>query len=232
MAGLGVGSLLVGVLLLALVGEVAAAPPEEAIMALDKYTTQKGKALATGFGGQLREIYDRVHQCRPWLEVRKGGLGFTRPVGLPGDDRYLNIWVQVDQQMTPEFRALGTAALRASAMFSRHGVDLLRHLSANPDLFANPLLTGYSVILTWIKPNGRVDDEEKAETLGVFGDKATVRAFLARRMGAQEFVKRAMVVAFDGKERLGRLPLEIWEDDFARTYKPKGSQSQGTHLAC
>lgn len=231
MARLGIGSLLVGVLLLALVGELAAVPPEEAIMALDKYTTQKSKTLATTFGDQLRQIYDRVHQCRPWLEVQKAGLGFTRPVGVTADDRYLNIWVWVDQKITPEFAALSPAR-RASAMFSRHGVDLMRHLSASPDLFANRQLTGYSVILTWIKPNGRVGDEEKAETLGVFGDKATVRAFLARRMGAQEFVKRALVVAFDGKEPLGRLPLEIWEDDFARTYKPKGSRSQGTHLAC
>ncbi len=231
MARLGIGSLLVGVLLFALAGEVAAAPPEEAIMALDRYTTQKGKTLATMFGGQLRQIYDRVYHCRPWLEVQKAGLGFTRPVGVAADDRYLNIWVWVDQKITPEFAALSPAR-RASAMFSRHGVDLLRHLSADPDLFANPLLTGYSVILTWIKPNGRVGDEERAETLGVFGDKAAVRAFLAKRMGTQEFVKRVMVVAFDGKERLGRLPLEIWEDDFARTYKPNGSQSQGTHLVC
>ena len=231
MARLGVGSLLLGVILLALSGEVAAAPPEEAIMALDKYTTQKGKTLATMFGGQLRQIYDRVYHCRPWLEVQRGGLGFTRPVGVAADDRYLNVWVWVDQKITPEFAALSPAR-RASAMFSRHGVDLLRQLSADPDLFANALLTGYSVILTWIKPNGRVGDEEKAETLGVFADKRTARDFLAKRMGGQEFVRRAMVVAFDGKERLGRLPLEIWEDDFARTYKLRDYHPEGTHLAC
>ena len=231
MARLGAGPLLLGMILLALVGEVAAVPPEEAIMALDKYTTQKGRTLATTFGSQLHQIYDRVYHCRPWLEVRQGGLGFTRPVGVAADDRYLNIWVWVEQQITPEFTALSPAR-RASAMFSRHGVDLLRHLSADPEVFVHPSLTGYSVILTWVKPNGRVAGEEKAETLGVFVDKKTVRDFLARRMGAQEFAKRAVVVAFDGKERLGRLPLEIWEDDFARTYKLKNYQPQDKHFAC
>jgi hypothetical protein len=209
-------TLVSGFILLAFVGGADAAPPEEAIIALEKYTTQKGKTLATAFGGQLRQIYDRVYHCRPWLEVRKGGLGFSHPVGVPGDDRFLNIWVWVDQQITPEFAALSPAR-RASAMFSRHGVDLLRQLAADAGVSADPALTGYSVILTWIKPNGRVGDEDKSETLGVFADKATVRAFLARRLGAREFVQHALVVAFDGKERLGRLPLEIWEDNFVAT---------------
>ncbi len=200
-------------------------------MPLDKYTTEKGKTLGTTFGAQLRRIYDRVYHCRPWLDVHKGGLGFSRPAGVPGDDRYLNIWVWVDQKITPEFAALSPAR-RASAMFSRHGVDLLRQLAAEADVFANPALTGYSVILTWLKPDGRVGDGEKAETLGVFADKATVRAFLAKRIGAREFVKRATIVAFDGKDRLDRLPLEIWEDNFAATYKLKDYEPEDKNLRC
>lgn len=224
-------ALLLGMVLLALAGEGAAAPREEAIMALDRYTSPKGKTLAATFKGQLGQIYDRVYHCRPWLDVNKNGLGFSRRVGAPGDDRYLNIWVWVEQKITPEFTALSQAR-RASAMFSRHGVDLLRQLSADADIFASPELTGYSVILTWIKPNGRVGNEEKAETLGVFADKTTVRGFLAKRIGAQEFVKRAAIVAFDGKDPLGRLPLEIWEDDFARTHKLKDYQPEDKNLRC
>lgn len=216
------GLLLSGVLLLALAGGAAAASGQ-AIVAVDKYTTEKGKTLGLTFGTQLRQIYDRVYYCRPWLEVQKGGLGFSRPAGAAVDDRYLNIWVWVEQQITPEFAALPPAR-RASAIFSRHGVDLFRQLSADNDIFASPLLTGYSVILTWIKPNGRVGDAEKAETLGVFADKATVRAFLTKRIGGPEFVKRVTIVAFDGQDRIEHLPLEIWEDDFARTYKPKDYQ--------
>jgi hypothetical protein len=228
------GSLLAGLILLAFAGVARAAPPEEAIVALDKYTTPKGKALAMTFGSRLRQIYDRIYHCRPWLEVRKDGLGFiTRPVGMPGDDRYLNVWVWVEQEITPEFRALATPARRASAMFSRHGVDLLRQVAADTGIFADPALYGYSVILTWLKPNGQPGkEEEKAETLGVFTDKATVRDFLAKRLTAREFVERAAIVAFDGKDRLGRLPLEIWEDDFAATFKPKDYEPEGKLPRC
>ncbi|MBI2154260.1 MAG: hypothetical protein HYV92_04230 [Candidatus Rokubacteria bacterium] len=218
-------------IVLALVSGAAAAPPEEAIAPLDKYTTEKGKTLGMTFEAKLRQIYARVYHCRPWLEVHKSGLGFTRPAGAPGDDRYLNIWVWVDQKITPEFAALSQAR-RASAMFSRYGVDLLRQLAADAEIFASPALTGYSVILTWLKPNERAGEGERAETLGVFADKGTVRAFVAKRIGAQEFVRRATIVAFDGRDRLGRLPLEIWEDDFATTYKLKDYEPEDTRLGC
>ena len=214
-------------IVLALASGAAAAPPEEAIAPLDRYTTEKGKTLGTTFEAKLRQIYDRVYHCRPWLDVHKRGLGFTRPAGAPGDDRYLNIWVWVDQKITPEFAALPQTR-RASAMFSRHGVDLLRQLAADAEIFSSPALTGYSVILTWLKPNARPEEGQKAETLGVFADKATARAFLAKRIGAQEFVRRATIVAFDGQDRLGRPSLEIWEDNFATTYKLKDYEPEAT----
>jgi hypothetical protein len=235
---MGFRSLLIALVLLALVGgagyppTAGGAPPAEAIIALDKYTTEKGRTLAATFAPQLRQIHNRVYHCRPWLDVRKGSLGFTRPVGLPGDDRYLNIWVWVEQEITPEFAGLGSAARRASAMFSRHGVDLLRQLAADAGILAHPVVHGYSVILEWIKPTGRVGNEETAETLGVFADKSTVQAFLARRISAAEFVEKATIVAFDGRERLGRLPLEVWEDDFATTFKPKDYEPQDKSVGC
>ena len=214
-------------IVLALASGAAAAPPEEAIAPLDRYTTEKGKILGRTFEAKLRQIYDRVYLCRPWLDVHKSGLSFSRATGAPGDDRYLNIWVSVDQKITPEFAALPQAR-RASAMFSRHGVDLLRQLAADAEIFSSPALTGYSVILTWLKPDARSDEGQKAETLGVFADKATVRAFLAKRIGAQEFARRATIVAFDGQDRLGRLSLEIWEDNFATTYKLKNYEPEAT----
>ena len=229
---MGARSLLIALVLVALAGGAVAAPPEEAIVALDKYTTEKARTLATTFTPQLRQIYNRVYHCRPWLDVRKGGLGFTRAVGQPGDDRFLNIWVWVEQEITPEFAGLGTAARRASAMFSRHGVDLLRQLAADAGIFANPALAGYSVILTWIKPSGRVGNEEVAETLGVFADKSAVQAFLAKQISAREFVEKATIVAFDGKDRLGQLPLEVWEDNFATTFKLKNYEPEDKSLGC
>jgi hypothetical protein len=220
-----------GVVLLALTGGAAAAPPEEAIISLEKYTTAKGRTLAVAFETHLRQIYDRVYHCRPWLDISKAGLGFTRPVGADGDDRYLNVWVWVDQKITPEFAALPPAR-RASAMFSRYGVDLLRGLAAHAPIFENAALTGYSVVLTWIKPDGRVGSDERAETLVLYAEKAAVRAFLAKRISAKEFVDRATIVAFDGKERLGRLPLDIWEDDFATTFKLPGSTPEDKNVTC
>ncbi len=231
-------SLRIGLALLALAGgagyppTAGGAPPEEAIIALDTYTTEKGRSLARTFAPQLRQIYNRVYHCRPWLDVRKGGLGFTRAVGHSGDDRYLNIWVWVEQEITPQFAGLGSATRRASAMFSRHGVDLLRQLAADAGIFANPAVHGYSVILEWIKPDGRVGNEEVAETLGVFAEKAAVEAFLAKRIGAREFVEKATIVAFDGRERLGRLPLEVWEDNFATTFKPKDYEPADKNAGC
>ena len=229
---MGARSLLIALVLIGVVGGAAAAPPEEAIVTLDKYTTEKGRTLATMFAPQLRQIYNRVYHCRPWLDVRKGGLGFTRAVGHPGDDRFLNIWVWVEQEITPEFAGLGSAARRASAMFSRHGVDLLRHLAADARVFGDPALAGYSVILTWLKPDGRVGNEETAETLGVFADKSAVQAFLAKQTSAREFVEKATIVVFDGKDRLGRLPLEVWEDNFATTFKLKNYEPEDKSLGC
>ena len=235
---MGARSLLTALVLVGVVGgagyppTAAGAAPHEAIIALEKYTTEKGRTLAMTFTPQLRRIYNRVYHCRPWLDVRKDGLGFTRPVGVPSDDRYLNIWVRVEQQITPEFAALGTPARRASAMFSRHGVDLLRHLAADAGIFADPAVHGYSVILEWIKPDGRSSNQEVAETVGVFADKVTVRAFLTGQISGGEFVDKVTIVAFDGKDRLGRLPLEVWEDNFATTFKPKDYEPADKTIGC
>lgn len=223
--------LLGGLLLLVLGPGAVAASPQEAIISLEKYTTDKARALATTFAGNLHQIYRRIYHCRPWLEVQKGGLGFTRPAGATDDHRYLNVWAWVDQKITPAFAAL-SAGERASAMFSRYGVDLLRQIAADASIFAAPALTGYSVVLTWIHPNGRVGDQERAETLGLYAEKSVVRAFLSRQISAREFLERAAIVAFDGKERLGRLPLEIWDDDFASTYKPQGYEPEDRDIKC
>jgi len=41
-------------------------------------------------------------------------------------------------------------------------------------------------------------------------------------------VRRATIVAFDGQDRLGRPSLEIWEDNFATTYKLKDYEPEAT----
>ena len=70
------------------------------------------------------------------------------------------------------------------------------------------------------------------ETLALFVDKVTAADFLAKRVGAEEFVSRAKFNLYDGESLVGRVPLEVWEDSFNTTYKvtnydpPKGAKCQ------
>ena len=210
------------VLLLGLAGVAYAAPPEEAIMPLEQYKSATARALATTYAVELRQIYDNVYHCLPWLDIREDGLGFRRPRGSQGDGFYLAVWVLVEQIVNPEFTAMPPAR-RASAMFSRYGIDLLRRLSKYPQLAAEPGLSGYSVVLTWLKPERATERGAQPvnEALAVFVDKATVEGFFRRVLTPTEFVGRAVVASFDGKRELGRLPLELWEDSFTQTFKLK-----------
>jgi len=108
-------------------------------------------------------------------------------------------------------------------MFSRYGVDLLRRLALLPRLGADPQLSGYAVVLSWEKPTLGTPSRPQpvGETLAVFIDKATLRGFLAREVSPTEFTARARVAAFDGKSKLDRMALEVWEDPFSTTFKPK-----------
>lgn len=223
-------AILGGVLVVGLAGGTHAVPLEEAIIPLEQYTSDKARALATTYKVQLRQIHENVSHCLPWLDIGRHGLGFRAPRGAQGDDRYLSIWVWVEQQITPQFAAMPLAQ-RASAMFSRYGVDLLRRLSSHPQLAAEPRLAGYSVVLSWLKPDSsdKPGSQPVAETLAVFVDKTSVHGFFARTLTLAEFAKQAMVTAFDGTQELGRLQLWIWEDRFVATYKPKGYTPNPSH---
>lgn len=210
-------------LLLGVAGAAHAVPPEAAIIPLDHYKSQTARSLATTYSPLLRQIYNNVYHCRPWLDVNEHGLGFRIPRGVEGDGFYLSIWVWVEQVITPEFSAMPPAD-RASAMFSRYGVDLLRRLSAHPELSAERELAGYSVVLSWYSPSpgAKPGTELVAETLAVSVDKTTIEGFFSRTVTPTEFADRAVVAAFDGKHGLGRLPLEIWDDSLPATFKLKG----------
>ncbi len=191
-------------------------------MPLAEYKSEQARHLATTYSAQLRQLYNTVYHCLPWFDIRKRGLAFRQPRGAPRDDRYLSIWVWVDQEPNPDFASL-LPARRASAMFSRYGVDLLRRLWLLPRLAAEPRLTGYSVVLSWQKPDQGTQPgaQPVAETLAVFADKATVQGFFARKVSPAELADRVWVAAFDGKRALGHFGLEIWEDSFMATFKLK-----------
>jgi len=214
---------------LAVTSGVSIAAPEDALMPLEKYTTAKGKSLASVHRKRLLQFSEQIYNCLPWLSVHPGGLGFPRSRESQGDDRYLSTWIFVDQREDPVFAALPRER-RVSAMFSRYGVDMLRRMAGLPDVIDDDNMTGLSVVLSWLKPGtGRAGRQPVNETFALFIDKATVREFLAKRVSPDEFTNRAQLTLFDGEERIGRVPVEVWEDSFNSTYKaanyeaPKGA---------
>ena len=208
------------------------AAPADALMPVEKYTTAKAKNLANAHRLRLIEFSEQIYNCMPWLAVYPGRIGFPRYKDSPGDDRYLSTWIWVDQREDPVFAALPQER-RASAMFSRYGVDMLRRMAELTDVVADADVAGLSVVLSWLKPGtSRPGQQPVNETFALFIDKATAADFLAKRVGPEEFISRAKFNLYEGESLVGRVPLQVWDDSFNSTYKitnyepPKGAQCQ------
>jgi len=210
---------LAGVLLLAPGGRSLAAP-DDALIPLDRYTSPKGKTLASTYKAELVQFYEHVYNCLPWLAIRKQTLGFPKPKGVEADDRYLSVMINVDQ-MDPDgsFAALPRER-RISAMFSRHGVYLLRQMVAMTNVASDANLAGYGVALSWPKPASPAA-QPVTETLALFVDKSSLIEYLAKRLPPSEFASRAKLTLWEGNEPAGPVKLDIWEDTFNSTYKLK-----------
>jgi hypothetical protein len=210
----------------------APAAADDAIMSIDQYKTVKARNLATAHQPLLKQMREEIYYCMPWVGVQKAGIGFRQPKGAVEDDRYLSVWIVIDQEEDARFSAL-PAERRASAMFSRYGIDLLRRMAALGPVVADPNVQGFSVVLSWLKPGTGGAVQPVNETLALFTDKQTALGFLAKRVSAGEFTRRAKFSVFDGTQDMGRLPLEVWDDSFVRTYKvanyeaPKGQRCSG-----
>jgi hypothetical protein len=208
------------------------AAADDAIMAIDQYKTAKARTLATTHQPVLQQVREEIYHCMPWVGVQKAGIGFRQPKGAVDDDRYLSVWIVIDQDEDARFAAL-PAERRASAMFSRYGTDLLRRMASHQALVADPNVQGFSVVLSWLKPGTGGAVQPVNETLAFFVDKQTTMGYLAKRVPASELTRRAKFSLFDGVQDMGRLPLEVWEDSFVRTYKvanyetPKGQRCSG-----
>jgi hypothetical protein len=206
---------------------------DDAIMSIEQYKTAKARALATTHQPLLKQMREEIYYCMPWVGVQKAGIGFRQPKGAVQDDRYLSVWIVIDQDEDTRFAAL-PAERRASAMFSRYGTDLLRRMAALGPLVADSNVQGFSVVLSWLKPGtGGAAGQPVNETLALFVDKQTALGFLGKRVAAGEFTRRSKFSVFDGVQDMGRLPLEVWEDSFVRTHKvanyeaPKGQRCSG-----
>ena len=53
-------------------------------------------------------------------------------------------------------------------------------------------------------------------------DEASTRAFLNKTLAPADYVQGVKLNFFDGDKEVGRLPIEIWDDNFTSTYKVPG----------
>lgn len=199
---------------------LAAAPPEDRILSADQYTTDKARSLAKEHGDRLRELNADLYNCLPWVEVQKQSIGFFKPKHVHQDDRYMSVRIYIEQDPSPEFDRLPVEQ-RASAMFSRYAGALL-HRMAKPDVVADPMVDGFTVILEWQKQVAKaVMARPIHETIAAFFEKPTVVDYLGGKIKAADLASRAVVLGFDGETALGRLHLAAWDDNFVSTYKVK-----------
>src|SRR5574339_96784 len=159
------------------------AAADDAIMAIDQYKTAKARTLATTYQPVLKQMREEIYYCMPWVGVQKAGIGFRQPKGAVEDDRYLSVWIVIDQDEDARFSAMPPER-RASAMFSRYGTDLLRRMASLQPLVADPNVQGFSVVLSWLKPGTGGAVQPVNETLALFADKQTTLGFLGKRVSA------------------------------------------------
>ena len=142
-------------------GPAAAAPVDEAIGTPDQYSTAKARTLASTHHSQLVSLYDSISTCLPWVNVHSRGIGFRKPKWAKEDERFLATWILIDQKDDGRFGEFAKER-RASAMFSRYGVDLLRRMSALKGVAGDGGVQGYGVVQARLRPEGERE-------LGVLG---------------------------------------------------------------
>ncbi|MDO8477884.1 MAG: hypothetical protein Q7W02_17135 [Candidatus Rokubacteria bacterium] len=211
------------VVLVAGVVAAAYAGPADYVMPVDKHTSVKGRALAVKYQPQLLQFSEYVYHCLPYLEI-KNGLGFKKVPKESGDNRYAAVWIRAEQAPDAVFAALPLDR-QASAMFSRYAVPMIKRLAAMPGFASDPDVHGFSVAVEWIKP-GSDPNRPTMEILSMFADQASTRGFLGKTLPAKEYVEKMRLTFFDGDKEVGRLPIEVWEDNFVGTYKVPGYEME------
>ena len=169
-------------------------PVEEAILPLAEYKAQDGRALAQAHLGELQALYRSVRRCAPELDFHRHGLGFRRPLGSDTEPLHLATWVWIPSE--PALPRDGIGA-RAAEAFRRYGATLLTQLAAREAIHADPRVGGYSLVLTWIKPQRA--DPPIGESLVVFLPKSAVTPFVGGQVTLTELLAQARIRAFEGQ---------------------------------
>ncbi|MBM3217560.1 MAG: hypothetical protein FJZ38_02570 [Candidatus Rokubacteria bacterium] len=208
------------VALVALTAGVAiAAAPTDRVLPAHEYTTEKARALASAHVHALQELSAGIYHCWPWVDVPRNGIGFYRPRGAQQDDRHLSTRISIEQEPSPAFASLRFEE-RATAMFSRYIPPLLRRMTKDPNVAADPKLDGFTAIVDWPKPAPRGTGRPVSETIAVFIDKASALEFLSGRGDIKTLPSHARVLGFDGETPLGQITLgPAWDDNFVATFK-------------
>jgi hypothetical protein len=200
-------------------GRAAAAPPEDRLLPVDQYTSDKARTLGATHREALRALNAGIYHCMPWVEVQKHSIGFFKPKHATVDDRYLSIRIYIEQDPSSEFARFRVEE-RASAMFSRYVGPMLRRMTKDPAVAADATLDGFTVILEWMKQVPRAPgDRPIHETIAIFIEKAVAVDYLAGALPITEVAAKARVLAFDGETALGPLKLAVWDDNFVSTFK-------------
>lgn len=218
-------ALALAILLAASAGLIGAtAPPDDRVLPVAQYTTEKGRTLAKTYARDLREINAGIYHCIPWVEIQKESIGFFRPKHLTGDDRYLSLRIYIEQDPSPAFASLAVEQ-RASAMFSRYVGPLLRRMTKSPALLSDISVDGFTIILEWLKQAASAAGERPVhETIAVFVPKAIAAEYIAGKTTSADIAARARVLGWDGETSLGPLKLSAWDDNFVATHKVKNYQ--------
>jgi hypothetical protein len=226
----GLGSALALVALLAVPGASAAVAPENTVLPPDLHSSAKGRALATKYAKELRALNAGIYHCMPWVEVHRAqdgknyGIGFYRPPHLSSSDhRYLSVHVYIEQDYSPVFARLPFQD-RASAMYSRYVVPLLRRMTRSQDIMLDTGVDGFTIILEWLKQTGVEGGRPINETIAVFVEKSAAAEFLAGRLTERALADRTRIQAWDGQTPVGQVRVTLYKDDFVETFKVKNYQ--------
>jgi len=194
------------------------------------YSSEKGRGLAARHAEELRALNAGIYHCLPWVEVHRAqdgknfGIGFYRPPHLSSNDhRYLSLHIFIEQDSSPQFAALPLQD-RASAMYSRYVIPLLRRMTRSQALTADPDLDGFTIILEWLKETVARGDRPLHETIAVFIEKVAALDFLAGRLTPRGLADRAKILLWEGETPRGPIRVTLYTDNFVATYKIKNYQ--------
>ena len=212
---------LVGFTLCAVGSASAAAAPEDRILPVEQYTSEKARNLAHTYKNAMRDFNARIYHCLPWVEVQKGSIGFFKPKGAEGDTRYMSVRLYIEQEPSAQFSGLAIEE-RASSMFSRYAGPMVKRMASAPGLMNDSSVDGFTVILEWLKQGpASAAGRPTHETIAVFITKSAAREYLTGMVAPRDLATRARVMGWDGETALGSLNLSAWEDNFLTTFKVK-----------